>query len=453
MLNTPPEPARRPGTPRACGRFAAASLPPSSNLRTARVAGSAGRRARRVGLAFACAAALAAAGCNSGEQGQGGGDGHGGPGGPGGGAPPPMPVTVVKVAKAPVPLTIAVPGQAEGSREVEVRARVQGILERKVFDEGEAVKAGAPMYEIEKAPLEIALAQARAQLAQEQARYDDSRREEARLKPLAERRAVSQREYDAAVATRRTAEATRAAAQSRVRDAELNLSYSTVRAPIDGVTGRSLKSEGSLVSPGAEGLLTTISTVDPIWVRFALSEDQNQKLKSGQAERVRILGGNGQPLLGDGEINFSSMTIDPRLGTLGLRAAFPNPERHVLPGQFVDVQIVIRGREAWKVPQQAVMQSDQGRMVWVAGDDGKIAPRPIQTAEWVGKDWVVTGGLKDGDAVVIDNILKIRPGATVVPKIAGAEANGAGAANGADAGKGGQPSTPPGGGAGGAKPN
>ena len=182
-----------------------------------------------------------------------------------------------------MPLTIEVPGQAEGSREVEVRVRVQGNIDRKLFDEGEAVKAGAPMYQIDRAPLDIALAQARAQLAQEQARFDDARREETRLKPLAARQAISRREYDSAVATRRTSEAARAAAQSRVRDAELNLSYSTVRAPIDGITGRSLNSEGSLVSPGTEGLLTTISTVDPIWVRFALSEVQNQKLKSARS--------------------------------------------------------------------------------------------------------------------------------------------------------------------------
>jgi membrane fusion protein (multidrug efflux system) len=341
-----------------------------------------------------------------------------------------------------VPLTIEVPGQAEGSREVEVRVRVQGNIDRKLFEEGEAVKAGAPMYQIDRAPLEIALAQARAQLAQEQARFDDARREETRLKPLAERRAISQREYDAAVATRRTAEATRAAAQSRVRDAELNLSYSTVRAPIDGITGRSLKSEGSLVSPGTDGLLTTISTVDPIWVRFALSEDQNQKLKSGKVERVRILGGNDQPLLGDGEINFSSMTIDPRLGTLALRATFTNTDRHVLPGQFVSVEITASGREAWKVPQQAVTQSDQGRIVWVVGGDGKVSPRPIQTAEWVGRDWVITEGLKDGDAVVIDNLMKIRPGATVVanaappPDGAGGQSSPAGGSGGGSGGGG-----------------
>lgn len=384
-------------------------------------------------MAALFAVLLSASGCQGEPQGQGGG-GHGGPGGPGGGAPPPMPVTVVKVERQPVPLTIEVPGQAEGSREVEVRVRVQGNIDRKLFDEGEAVKAGAPMYQIDRAPLDIALAQARAQLAQEQARFDDARREETRLKPLAARQAISRREYDSAVATRRTSEATRAAAQSRVRDAELNLSYSTVRAPIDGVTGRSLKSEGSLVSPGTEGLLTTISTVDPIWVRFALSEVQNQKLKSGKVDRVRIVDSQDKPLLGDGEINFSSMTIDPKLGTLGLRAAFPNPDRHVLPGQFVDVEITVGGRRAWKVPQQAVIQSDQGRMVWIIGDDGKVAPRPIQTAEWVGRDWVVLDGLKDGDQVVVDNLIKIRPGAAVVAKTGNGQQGGDGQGGGAQGG-------------------
>lgn len=363
------------------------------------------------------AMAVVTAACQKG--GEGGGGGHGGPGGPGG-AMPALPVSVVKVERQSLPLTVRSPGQAEGSREVEVRARVGGILERKLFEEGDVLKADAPMYQIDKAPLEIALSQARAQLAQAQARLDEARREENRLKPLAARRAVSQREYDTAVATRRTAEASRAATQSQVRDAELNLSYSTVRAPINGVSGRSLKSEGSLVTVGNDGsLLTTISTLDPIWVRFGLSEADNQRLRSGTIGSVRIVDSAGQELVGGGEINFSSTTIDRTLGTLQLRATFPNPERRVLPGQFVQVEVRVTGREAWKVPQQAVIQTDKGRMVWVVGDDSKVASRSIKVAEWVGQDWVVTEGLKDGDQVIADNLFKIRPGAPVAPHALG----------------------------------
>ncbi len=380
---------------------------------------------RRLSLTgLLCGVALATAACHGGNEAK-------SAGGAGGGAPPALPVTVVKVERHPVPLRIAAPGQAEGSREVEVRARVGGILERKLFEEGDVVKANAPMYQIDRAPLEIALSQAKAQLGQTQAQFENARREEGRLKPLAERRAVSQREYDNAVATRRTAEAARAAAQSQIRDAELNLSYSTVRAPIDGVSGRSLKSEGSLITVGSDSLLTTISNVDPIWVRFGLSEADHQRLQSGQLAGVRIVDSAGKTLIDNGQLNFSSTTIDRTLGTLQLRASFPNPERRVLPGQFVQVEISVGGREAWTVPQQAVIQSDQGRIVWVVGSDNKIAATPVTVAEWVGKDWVVTSGLKDGDQVVIDNLFKIRPGATVSahPPAQGAEAP-AGAANG-----------------------
>ena len=355
--------------------------------------------------------ALVAAGCH--------GDGDAakkaaGPGGPGG-AMPPMPVTVVKVERHPVPLRVKAPGQAEGSREVEVRARVGGVLMRKLYEEGDVVKAGQPMYEIDRVPLEIALSQAKAQLGQAQAQFDNARREESRLKPLAERRAVSQREYDNAVSARRTAEASRAAAESQIRDAELNLSYSTVKAPIAGVSGRSQQSEGNLITLSSNSLLTTISTIDPVWVRFGLSEADVRRLQSGKIESVRVVDSAGNILLEHGEINFASTTIDRTLGTQQLRVTFPNPDRKVLPGQFVQVEVAIAGREAWTVPQQAVIQSDQGRMVWVVGGDGKIAPRPVKVAEWAGKDWVVTDGLNDGDQVVIDNLFKIRPGASVAP--------------------------------------
>ena len=333
----------------------------------------------------------------------------------GGGQMPALPVTVIKAERHAIPIQIKAPGQAEGSREVEVRARVGGILVRKLYEEGDVVKVDQPMYEIDRAPLEIALSQARAQLGQAQAQFDNARREEVRLKPLAERRAVSQREYDNAVSARRTAEAARAAVQSQIRDAELNLSYSTVRAPIAGVSGRSQQSEGTLITVASNSLLTTISTLDPIWVRFGLSEVDNRRLQSGTIDSVRIVDTTGQTLLDKGEINFSSTTIDRTLGTQQLRVTFPNPDRKVLPGQFVQVMVSIAGREAWTVPQQAVITSDQGRMVWVVGADDKVEPRPIQVAEWVGKDWVVTDGLKDGDQVVIDNLFKIRPGAGVAP--------------------------------------
>ncbi|MGE0310341.1 MAG: efflux RND transporter periplasmic adaptor subunit [Lautropia sp.] len=388
--------------------------------------------ARAAALLVFLGVAVAFAGCDggSGQDGKAGAPSAAGAvgGKPGAGGPPPaMPVTVITASRQAVPVSIDVAGQAEGSREVEVRTRVAGIVEKKLFDEGQPVREGQPLYQIERAPFEIALAQARAALAQEQSRFDDARREAARLKPLAAQRAISQREYDAAVTAARNADASRAAAQARVREAELNLSYTLVKAPIDGVTGRSLKSEGSLVTPGTEGQLTTLVQADPVWVRFALTEQQLRQLQSSTDVDVLLLGPTGEPVGRQGRINFSATTVDPRLGTIGLRASFANDARTILPGQFVQLRLRINGRQAYLVPQQAVGQSDKGRSVWVVGDDGKARSTPVAAAEWVGRDWVIEDGLKDGDRVIVDNLMKLRPGAPVAPRQRGDGADGAGA--------------------------
>jgi len=327
-----------------------------------------------------------------------------------------MPVTTITVQPQRVPLIIETVGQAEGSREIEVRARVTGILEKRLFQEGQRVAAGTPLYRIERAPFEIALAQARATLAQEQARLEQARREAARLKPLAEKQAISRREYDDAASTLRTTEASAATAQARVREAELNLSYTKVTAPIGGITGRSQRSEGALVNSGSESLLTTIAQTDPIWVRFAFSESQYAQLKAGKASEVTVSAADGRTLAAHGRLNFAATSVDPRLGTIGMRAEFANPKLEILPGQFVQAKVKVGEREAFLVPQAAVMQSDQGRFVWTVGPEGKATPTPVKAGEWLGSDWVIEGGLKAGDRVIVDNLIKVRPGAPVAPK-------------------------------------
>ena len=336
--------------------------------------------------------------------------------GPAAGPPPAMPVTGIEAAPRTVALTIDTVGQAEGSREVEVRARVAGIVERKLFREGERVAAGADLYRIERAPFEIALAQARAGLAQEQARVDQTRREAERLRPLADQQAISRREYEEAASAARTAQASLAAAQARVREAELNLSYTTVAAPIAGVTGRSLRSEGSLVGPGADGLLTTIAQTDPIWVRFGFSEAQLARMKAGKAAEVTLTGADGKPLGRKGRLNFSATSVDTRLGTVAMRAEFANPDLAILPGQFVQASVKVGEREAYLVPQHAVVQNERGRMVWTVSAEGKATPTPVQAGEWIGSDWVIESGLKPGDRVIVDNLIKIRPGAPVAAR-------------------------------------
>ena len=351
---------------------------------------------------------------------------------------PPMPVTVRSVQLQTVPVLVDAVGQAEGSKEVEVRSRVGGLIERQLYTEGDRVRAGAPLFAIERAPFEIALATAKAALAQEQAKLEQAQREARRLKPLAEMQAISQREADDASTAQRSAEAAVAAAQARVREAELNLSYTAVAAPIAGVSGRAEKSQGSLVS-AADGLLTRVVQTDPIWVRFSFSESEMAQLKAGKAgggATVRLLGTDGQPLGSNGvggKLNFTGSSVDARLGTIGLRAAFANPELAVLPGQFVKAQVQVGQQKAWLVPQAAVVSGDRGKSVWTV-QAGKATPTPVEVGGWVGTDWAVLKGLKDGDAVITDNLLKLRPGAPVQAQDAAAAAPAAsGAAAASDA--------------------
>lgn len=345
---------------------------------------------------------------------------------PGGGGPPPaMPVAVVAAKLSSVPVLIEAVGRAEGSKEVEIRARVTGLIEQQRYREGDRVKANAPLFLIEQAPFEIALAQARAALGQEQARLEQARREAKRLGPLAEQHAISQREYDDAASTLRLVEASVAAAQAQVRQAQLNLSYTRVVSPINGLTGRSEKSQGSLVSP-SDGLMTRVTQTDPIWVRFSFSESELARLRSGTAGAVKLLTAEGKPLGTGGKLNFEGSTVDPQLGTVQLRAEFANPELVVLPGQFVRAQVHAGDERAYIVPQAAIINGERGKAVWTV-KDGKALPTPVEVGAWVGDGWAVRKGLNEGDTVIVDNLLKLRPGAPVAPHAASAPAGGASA--------------------------
>lgn len=335
------------------------------------------------------------------------------------GAPPPLPVTVLEMRPRTVPVALEAVARTEGSREVEVRARVSGILERQLFREGEPIRAGAPMYRIDRAPFEIALAQARATLAETQARAERAQLEAKRLQSLLADRAISQREYDDAASARQQTQALLLAAQARVREAELNLSYTTVNAPIAGITGRALRSEGSLVTAGTESsLLTTLTRTDPIWVRFSLSESEYAQLRSAdeRSAKVHLTLPDGSAYERAGSLNFTGSTVDARLGTVQLRAEFANPSLALLPGQYVKARVEIGAREAFVVPQAAVQQGDRGRFVWIVDADGKVSPRPVETGAWVGRDWIIRSGLQAGDRVAIDNLIRLRPGATVQPR-------------------------------------
>jgi membrane fusion protein (multidrug efflux system) len=344
-----------------------------------------------------------------------------------GAAPPPIPVMVERVQPRRVPISLEAVGQAEGSREVEVRARVSGILEKRLFDEGAPVRSGSVLFMIDRAPYEIAVAQAKAAVAQERARQEQAQRESERLKTLIQSRAISQREFDEAVSTFRQSTAAIEGAQARLAEAQLNLSYTSVRAAISGITGRAVRSEGSLVTANSDAsLLTTLTQVNPIWVRFSLAESDYDRIRGAEkSASVKLLNQDGTVAAENGRLNFAGSTVDPKLGTVQLRAEFANPQLKWLPGQFVKVEILAGEQRAFLVPQSAVVQTEQARMVWVVESDGKAAMRPIKTANWIGSDWVVTGGLQNGDAVIVDNLMKMRPGAAVQPTARGDAAAGA----------------------------
>jgi len=315
-------------------------------------------------------------------------------------------------------------GQTLGSHEVEVRARVTGILLRRNFTEGEPVRKGQSLYTIDPAPFQAAYARAQADVAAAKARHDQARRDAARLKPLLGEHAVSQKEHDDAVSAEAISAADLKAAEARLVEARLALAYTRVEAPASGITGRSLRSEGSLVS-GPEVLLTTVTQIDPIWVSFGIPDNEQARLqKEARAGRLVMPKGNDFEVelrLADGSlypqrgrVNFSAVRIDPATGTREFRAELPNADGALRPGQFVRVLLHGATRpNAVLVPQRAVLEGPQGKFVYVVNAQSMAEPRPVELGPWAGDDWIVTSGLNAGDRVIVDGVMKIRPGAPV----------------------------------------
>ncbi|MBL8523666.1 MAG: efflux RND transporter periplasmic adaptor subunit, partial [Betaproteobacteria bacterium] len=326
------------------------------------------------------------------------------------------------------PILVDVVGRTEGSKEVEVRSRVSGIVQKQLYSEGETVRANAPLFQIERAPFDNALAQAKAAAAQDNARLEQTQRESGRLQQLLAKKAISQREADDAASNLKQADAAILSSAARVRDAELNLSYTSVTAPISGITGRSQRSEGSLVTAGSESsLLTTLTQTDPIWVRFSLSESEYALVRGNAAKRaqVKIITADDKEYAFKGKLNFSGSTVDSKIGTVQLRAEFANPDLTLLPGQFVRTQVVAGMQEAIVVPQHAVFQNDQGRFVWVIGPESKATQRKVEAGSWVGRDWIIKSGLNNDDQVIVDNLVKMRPGTLVKVEVPTAPSAGA----------------------------
>jgi membrane fusion protein (multidrug efflux system) len=335
-------------------------------------------------------------------------------------AMPAMPVSVITLAPSNVPISAEAVAQTEGAKQVEIRPRVGGILLKKLFDEGAEIKAGQPMFLIDPVPFQIALSNAKAQLAQQKARLEQTEREAKRLQALVATQSISQREADNAISDNALAKAALAQFEAAVREAELNLSYTTVTSPISGVAGRFELSEGALVSAHTS-LLSTVSQITPIWVRFSLSDNELAQLggplSQYNVKEVRLILPNGEEYAKKGSINFAASSIDPQLGTQQLRATFANENKQLLPGQFVRVRVITGEKSGvFLVPQTAVVSNDQGKFVFVVNDKNEAVITPIVAGNWVGKNWVILSGLKAGDKVAVDNIIKLRPGMALMPK-------------------------------------
>ncbi|GAB1394137.1 efflux RND transporter periplasmic adaptor subunit [Rhodocyclaceae bacterium] len=364
-------------------------------------------------LPFLLALTLAACG-----QGQGqGGHGSAGFGGP-------VPVSVVTAQPESFPVTLEYAAQTLGSREVEVRARVAGILERRNYKEGSQVKAGQSLFTIDPAPFEAAAARAEADVAAAEARHAQAKREAGRLQPLMASKAISQKEFDDAASTASIAAADLQAAKARLKEAHLNLGWTRVASPITGVASRALKSEGSLVS-GPDVLLTTVSQIHPIHVLFGIPDNERLKLhQEADVGRLQLPAdgrftatlklADGSTYAQTGRTDFSDVRISRDTGTSEGRAEVPNPNGLLQPGQFVRVMLSGAVRAGvFRVPQRAVLEGPKGKFVYVVGQGDKADVRPVTTDEWQDGDVIVTSGLAAGEQVIVDGVLKLGPGAPV----------------------------------------
>ena len=347
-------------------------------------------------------------------------------------APPPPEVRVIAVASEPIVDVIELPGRLQAVRIAEVRARVDGIVQRRLYTEGTDVREGQPLFAIDPRELRARVSAAQAALTRAQATAANARQDVARYRGLVAQQALSQQEYDAAEARLRTAEADVAQRGAELAAARLSLGYTTVTAPISGRAGRAEVTEGALVSAGAGTLLTRIEQVDPIYANFSQSSSDvlalRQKIASGALKApdsrnvpVRLVLEDGTPYRTIGKLNFVDLSFDEATGTAALRAEFPNPQRTLVPGQFVRVRVEAGVQaEGLRIPQRAVTVTPQGATVMIVGAKDVVESRAVQVGALEGDSWIIRSGLAPGDRVIVDGLQKVRPGAPVKPVVASA---------------------------------
>lgn len=352
------------------------------------------------------------------------------------GAPPEVHVT--DVVQKDVPIYMELVGQTRGSQDVEIRARIEGYLDRVAFTEGSFVRRGDLLYQIDPKPLEAALASAKANLATAQARLDKANTDVNRLTPLAKQQAVSQQELDNALSAQDAARAQVDANKAAVDKATLDLGYTRITSPIDGLVGTTQVKAGNLVGRGESTLLTTVSQVDPILFRAGLSEAEylrlaRQVLETGRpatgAATLELILADGTVHPHKGSVDAIERAVDPTTGTLAIQSKFPNPERVVRPGAYGRVRFVVETRKgALLVPQRAVQELQNLYRLAVVGEGNKVSIRTVKVGPRVDSLWVIEEGLKPGETVIVEGLQKARDGAVVVPKAAAAAPAGKGTA-------------------------
>ena len=335
--------------------------------------------------------------------------------------PPPPELGVVSVQPSNAPLRRDLVGRLAAYRSADVRARVPGVLQRRVYQEGSDVDEGQVLFEIDPAPLRAAAGEAQAALAQARANQANARAAANRARTLAPERFISQSDLDNALAAERSANASVQAAQSAVQSADINLGYATVRAPIAGRAGKQQVTEGALVGQGTATLLTTVDQIDPLYVNFTMGAGELDQVRGMQLDRqgpvqVQVKLPDGSTYAHAGELDFSGDIVDPDTGAVSLRALLPNPERRLMPGTYVPLVATLGMQQGvFAVPHASVQRDATGAYVLVVGADGNVVRKDVTIDRADAGSWIVTGGLAAGDQVVASGLQRARVGEPATP--------------------------------------
>jgi len=340
---------------------------------------------------------------------------------------PPVPVEVnaVKVEPQTVPAKVSFVAQVESSHQVEIVARVNGFLEKILYREGDVVKKGQTLFLMDQKPFIAQVEAARGALANTQAQLWTAQANLKRIQPLAELDAASKSDLDNATGSVKSAEAAVHSARARLDEAELNLSYTVIKAPVTGVTGQALVREGAYLTAGPGGHLSYVAQLDPAWVNFSISQNQLTAARQQEADGLRVPPPNQEYLIdlelsgGDkyphtGKLSFVDPSFNTDTGTFLVRAELPNPEAKLQPGMFVEATLTGATRpNALLVPQRAVQQTSNGHVVFLVSNQGTAEVRPVVVGDWIEQDWIIEKGLKPGEQVITDGFQRLAPGAPV----------------------------------------